>query len=171
MSNHTRLCPVCRTPSVEPMATCTVCGTSSDSVDLPLPPISVPAGDHTRLRALATAHRDSSRQVVEFLFDELERASVCRDTPDATVTMESRILFQLDGEHRIECRTLVYPDRYLPTGQYVSILSPLGVALLGLTTGDRMPFTDLQGMPTGVTVAEVAYSPGYSRHAGRQAAN
>lgn len=165
MPNHVYVCSNCKTPSVEPIVFCAACGASPDAgarekAACPLPPIAVPAGDHTRLRALAAAQRDSRRQVADFLLDELERARVYRQMPDSTVAMDARVRFRLEGSDRIECRTLVYPDRYLPTGQYLSILSPLGVALLGLKAGDRMPFADLQGLPGGVTVTEVAYSPG-----------
>jgi transcription elongation GreA/GreB family factor len=173
MSNDATICPHCGTQSPEPNEHCPACGatmTPAEARDVdahaPLPSIYLPVGDHGRLAALARTYLDTRRPVAQFLSDELERAVLCPEIPDGVVTMGSRILFRVDGQDRTECRTLVYPQEYHPSGQYVSILSPVGVALLGLKPGDHMPFRDLQAAPSGVTISEIAYQPGSRRGAG-----
>lgn len=184
MSNKAFICPSCGARSSEPKARCAVCGAMTIPAESPLsakeaataasgqdslPSVYLHVGDHGRLAALARAHIDARRPVARFLSDELERAVLCADVPDGVVTMGSRVLFRVDGEDRTECRTLVYPQEYHPSGHYVSILSPVGVALLGLREGDHMPFLDLQDVPTGVTISEIAYQPGSRRAAGLNA--
>ena len=99
--------------------------------------------------------------VADLLLGELERATVC--PPDAVgsdvVTMNSRVVFRTAEGFGPRSAVMVYPEDYHPTGQHVSVMSPLGAAMLGIRAGERMPFTDLQGTRFSVTVEEVAYRP------------
>ncbi|HET8726967.1 MAG TPA: GreA/GreB family elongation factor [Alphaproteobacteria bacterium] len=94
------------------------------------------------------------------LIEKLEKSVVCRPggVPADAVTMNSRVIFRVDGA-AAETRLLVYPEQYFPTGQYLSLATPLGAALLGLREGDQIRFTDLQGTQHTVIVEKVAYQP------------
>jgi regulator of nucleoside diphosphate kinase len=133
-----------------------------------LPPVYLSTRDYGRLESLASLHLSSDTPIARFLSAELQRAVVCQpnDIFADVVTLNSRVLFRTDTTRYADARVLVYPDRYFPTGQYLSILSPLGVALLGLREGSRMPFVDRQGSRCNVVVEKVAYQPeAPARHA------
>jgi regulator of nucleoside diphosphate kinase len=174
MSSHESVCPNCnaRMPAArvparipEPTARCHACDTPLAARD-DLPPIYLTTRDYGRLESLARLHSPCDAPVARFLSAELERAVVCQpsDIFDDVVTLNARVLFRT-GTFRTgtardpEARVLVSPDRYFPTGQYLTILSPLGVALLGLREGSRMPFVDRQGSPCHVVVEKVVYQP------------
>src|SRR3546814_1245948 len=101
--------------------------------------------------------------VATFLLEELERAIVVDPDflPDQVVAMNAQAIFRLDGLPQAESRMLVYPDRYHPTGQYLSILSPVGVALLGLREGRSMPFRTRDGAASRIHVEKVLAPPAF----------
>src|SRR5690606_21776624 len=78
-----------------------------------------------------------------------------RHLPPDAVRMNRRVLFRVGRADRTESRFLVYPQQYHTTGQYLSVLSPLGVALLGLREGSGMAFRDLGGTAQRVSVEKV----------------
>lgn len=121
------------------------------------PGVYISTHDYGRLETLVHTQLTADHPVVGFLRAELERAVVrpARDLPADAVRMNGRVLFRLNGGHRSESRVLVYPQQYHPTGQYLSILSPLGVALLGLREGSFMSFRDLGGAAHRVLVEKV----------------
>jgi regulator of nucleoside diphosphate kinase len=92
---------------------------------------------------------------------ELENAEVvaARDVPPDVVTMNSRVLFEdlTSGETREV--TIVFPqDADIPHGK-ISVLAPVGTALLGLSRGDCIvwPFPD--GRSRYLRVLDVAFQP------------
>ena len=68
------------------------------------------------------------------LSDELARADVVApwDMPPRVVTMRSTVRFRLDGKDSEWCKTLVYPKEIGEGDDTISVLSPVGSALLGL---------------------------------------
>ncbi|MEO9163908.1 MAG: nucleoside diphosphate kinase regulator [Casimicrobiaceae bacterium] len=97
----------------------------------------------------------------EHLADELDNAEVVdsRRIPPDVVTMNSRLLFkdQTTGETREV--TIVFPqDADAPNGK-VSVLAPVGTALLGLAENQSIvwPFPD--GSKRCLRVLEVIYQP------------
>lgn len=111
--------------------------------------------DYRRLSALLEACRSGS---AEFLEQELGRAQVvpAAEVPRDAVGMGSVALVKdLDGggEHSY---TLVYPhEAHAETGR-ISVLAPLGVALLGLRAGDRYEWQNPAGHRKSFRVLEVA---------------
>jgi len=95
------------------------------------------------------------------LSDELARAAVVEpwDMPPRVVTMNSRVRFRLEDTGGEWCKTLVYPKDIDLDGDTVSILSPVGSALLGLSEGDRVRWERAGGRSIGVEVVEVIYQP------------
>lgn len=171
-------CPVCRVAVVPNSPRCRACGArlSPDGGAAPFcdaPPIWMTPPQHARLEAVARAHRRAAPAICDFLLGELNRAALCEPeaiAPDV-VTMNSRVAFVADGADRAEARVLVYPERYVPDGASVSILSPLGAALIGLAAGGSMPFTDRDGGFRSVRVERVAFQPeaeGRARRAQRE---
>jgi regulator of nucleoside diphosphate kinase len=93
--------------------------------------------DLARLDALVrrSASTDSSQ-----LFEELDAATVVEDhlLPDDVVRMNTRITF-VDLDTRVESTIeLVYPHESQGSPNRVSILAPVGAALIGLRVGETI---------------------------------
>jgi regulator of nucleoside diphosphate kinase len=80
------------------------------------------------------------REGVQVLAEELERALVvpAADIPDDVVAMRSevRVIDLAAGEERT--LTLVYPIEADPARDRISVLAPIGTALLGYRVGDTV---------------------------------
>ena len=106
-----------------------------------LPPIFISARERRHLAATASKAHNQKHPLATFLSAELRRARVClaRELPETVVAMNNWVRFRLDwGPTSLKCR-LVYPEDYTGGPQQISLLSHIGVALLGLRAGDRMP--------------------------------
>jgi regulator of nucleoside diphosphate kinase len=110
--------------------------------------------DFGRLSALMHARTDRSidqardQAHLETLEEELARSSPTdvADVPEDVVTMHSRVNVRDLGSDVAQTYTLVFPDEAdLPAGR-LSVLAPLGTALLGYRAGDTIEWT----MPGGV---------------------
>jgi regulator of nucleoside diphosphate kinase len=126
------------------------------------PQIYVTTHDYERLSALADFYRSRRHgALVDFLIDELERAELvpAAEVAPKVVTMNSRVrILDLDaGESRTV--TLVYPGKEDSVRGRVSVLTPLGTALLGLPEGARMEWRTLDGRMKSIAVLEVQYQP------------
>ena len=81
-----------------------------------------------------------------------------RDVSGDTITMDSRFaLLDLLTEERI-CYTLVYPEDESPRDGKISILSPMGSALLGARVGDEVCWDSSDG-PHVARVTGVLFQP------------
>jgi regulator of nucleoside diphosphate kinase len=126
------------------------------------PKIYVTTHDYERLSALADFYRSGRRGVVvDFLIDELERAELVPATEVGrkVVTMNSRIRIMDPDTREARTVTLVYPGEEDSRRGKVSVLTPLGTALLGLPEGARMEWRTLDGRRKSVSVLEVQYQP------------
>ena len=113
--------------------------------------------DHDRLSSLAEAVIARRPEVGEFLMRELDRARVV--APDrigpAIVTMGARVEFAYGHSDRPEVATLVFPgEENIALGK-VSILTPVGAALIGLSEGQTIAFPTLRGEERTLTVLKV----------------
>jgi regulator of nucleoside diphosphate kinase len=104
-------------------------------------------------KLIAGAFRQKHR-LAPFLSAEVRRAAVCEDRvlPDDVVTLNREVSFRLDWGPASAYRTLVYPEAFVDETRQISLLSPIGVALLGLRPGDQMPVFIA---PTGMHVLHV----------------
>lgn len=101
-------------------------------------------------KLIAEAFRERHR-LAPFLSAEIRRAAVCEDrlVPEDVVTLNREVSFRLDWGTETAYRTLVYPEEFVDESSQISLLSPIGVALLGLRPGDQMPvFIPESGMHT-----------------------
>jgi regulator of nucleoside diphosphate kinase len=126
-----------------------------------LPDIIVGEHDKRRLEELAILHATHGDPVGHFLLAELNRAAVYPqdEVPPDTVTMNSRVLYRASDAESADCRTLAYPADCLATGHYVSVMAPLGVALLGLREGGLFVHAGPDGQMIRVRVGKVVYQP------------
>jgi regulator of nucleoside diphosphate kinase len=96
----------------------------------------------------------------ERLEAELVRATIVdsKDVPPNTVTMNSVVIFST-GDGKEFSLKLVYPKDVDGSADKVSILAPIGSALLGLTEGDSISWPVHGGTTTNVKIIRVAEQP------------
>lgn len=92
---------------------------------------------------------------------ELDRADVVdpKDVPPSVVTMNSTVRFAIEPSGEEFCLTLVYPKDMNGEGDRLSVLAPVGSALLGLATGDRIEWPRPGGGLIQVRIVEIVYQP------------
>ncbi len=122
-----------------------------------LPPITLSATDVDRLWVLSAASRRQAPDVVDFLEGELERARVLppESLPDSFVRMGSRVSFRDDGTGLTTQVELVYPGQEDAEARHISVLSPVGAALIGLSPGQSIVFVSPHGRRRKLTVLAV----------------
>lgn len=122
-------------------------------------PITLTREDFERLGELVRGPQSGAYQhVAEQLQTELERARLvpADEIPPDVVTMNSTVAFEDQDGTRREV-DLVYPED-ATTGR-VSVLSPLGAALLGLAVGDTIEWPMPDGATATLKVIGVGYQP------------
>jgi len=121
-----------------------------------LPPITLATHDYNRLMSAAATNRRARTPRREFLMSELRRASLCHPDalPEDVVSTNAKVTYRLNGTGRPMAHVLVYPEDLLWPGAELSVLTPLGIALLGLRVGDRMPFRTSRDGPVHEVVVE-----------------
>jgi regulator of nucleoside diphosphate kinase len=122
------------------------------------------AQDYNRLRVLLADLARQSRGVqagVEALEEILDLARVVNPekVPHNVVTMNSRILFEdvHTGEHGTV--TVVYPADVDATSGRISVLSPVGAALLGEAEGSEVELPLPHGQVRRIRISHVLYQP------------
>jgi len=125
------------------------------------PPIVISTVDAERLeRLVESLPRDAFVGKAE-LESELARANVVepRDIPPTVVTMNSTVRFKVESsKDEFELR-LVYPKDADSSGRTISILAPIGSALLGLSQGDEIEWPKPGGGVLRVRIIAVTYQP------------
>lgn len=125
-----------------------------------LPAIVIPASDRNRLQAIARSLADQSHPLAAPLLQELGRAEL-RDpqaVSEDTVSLDRFVTYRTVGSDQSERGLLIHPeDRMWPPAE-ISVATPLGITLLGLSTGDCMPMIG-SDMPKPPWVEVVAVGP------------
>jgi regulator of nucleoside diphosphate kinase len=122
-----------------------------------LPPICVTSQDFERLQAAMARYAALN---TELLDEELARAVIVEPNQVApnVVTMNSEISYrELESGQTRQVR-LVYPDQADANRGWISVLAPLGSALLGLRVGQEITWP----MPSGerrLAICEITYQP------------
>ncbi len=121
--------------------------------------------DAERLQRLIDAATDKDRSVAEALEAELERAEVLEpeDMPADVVSMNSQVRFTELSRQSELTRTLVYPHALAETPDGLSIMAPVGAALLGLRVGDVIDWTLPGGQSTQLRIDAILWQPEAAR--------
>lgn len=125
------------------------------------PSIVITSRDHQRLSQLAVAQHGPLTQVSRTLEMELDLAEVVDATnvPPSTVTMNSRVLVRDEGTGKERVFTLVYPSNEDISTGHLSVLTPAGVALIGLAKGETLAWITRDGQTKELTLVEILYQP------------
>lgn len=120
-----------------------------------LPEIVVGGTDHARLTNLANAALDTVPNTAEELLSELDRAQVVADeaVPRDVVRMGSVVEFESEGDRKRV--TLVFPPEADIAAGKVSVLTPVGAALIGLARGQSIAWTARDGSSHALIVRSV----------------
>jgi regulator of nucleoside diphosphate kinase len=125
------------------------------------PPITVSTRDLERLEHLLDSLPRDAQTGHRALRDELNRANVVEpdQVPPTVVTMNSTVRFRVEPEGSEFQRTLVYPSGMDGSPERVSVLAPIGSALLGLSVGDSIAWPSPRGGDMTVRIMEIIYQP------------
>lgn len=124
------------------------------------PKIIISTLDAERLEALLESLPDGAFPGRAALEAELLRAEVVppSEVPPTTVTMNSTVRFRVGPDETFQL-TLVYPRDANGSADRISVLAPVGSALLGLSQGDGMEWPKPGGGTVRVVIEEVTYQP------------
>lgn len=125
------------------------------------PPLIVSSRDFNRLEQLLDSPALRRHPAAMALTEELNRAEIVppERIPAGVVTMHSQVECEdeLTGErHRL---TLVYPSEANVDSGQVSVLAPVGTALLGLSVGQGIDWQAPDGRRLRLHVTAIRYQP------------
>lgn len=122
-----------------------------------VPQIVVSTTDYERLTDLANASLQRLPAVAQELLDEMDRAKVVEPAavPADVVRMGSTVTFKSDDGNTRTLK-LVYPADESLDEHRISVMTPVGAALIGLAVGQSISWTARDGKHHQLTVTDVA---------------
>ena len=121
------------------------------------PPIHLLAAESDMVAGLALQAEHRFPVVAAMLLEEIERAELHEpDTlPDAAVTLNSEVDFVDERTSQLRTASLVLPGEANIALGRISILTPMGAALYGLTAGQSIDWPDLDGIERRIRILRV----------------
>lgn len=124
------------------------------------PEITITTADYDRLADLAEYAIRSTPDVAAFLQEELGRATIALQPPsNPTVQMGSHVYYRDMASDAVRKVRLVYPEDSDSQRGHVSILTPVGAALIGLSAGQTIEWRDRRGSLKTLTVLAIQNEP------------
>jgi regulator of nucleoside diphosphate kinase len=127
------------------------------------PPLIIPMKDFRCLRdivvGIGAPHAGGS--VAAWLAEELDRATLVPPgmVPARVVTMHARVEYRDDVTDQVRCVTLAYPGEEGAYASGISVLTPVGAALVGMSEGRSIRWRTPSGGLRGLTVLRVLFAP------------
>src|SRR5690554_5073400 len=125
------------------------------------PEIIISELDHARIESLLESSASVPFNIRDALETELDRADLVapENMPTNVVTMNSQVKFSVISTGATFSLKLVYPKDMDDSGRTISILAPVGSAMLGLKEGDEINWPDGKGGMLQVRIEAVEYQP------------
>lgn len=125
-----------------------------------IPAITISERDHQRLSNLASVN-EHLPLVGEYLAREIDRARITpeSDLGSDVVTMNTQLEYHDDSTGITRVVTLVYPEDQDIAAWKISVLTPIGAALIGLSVGQSIDWQDRTGDVRRLTVTKVLHRP------------
>lgn len=130
------------------------------SMNTKQPPITVSILDAERIEALLASNSYRNMEGIDALENELARANIVEphEIPSGVITMNSKVRFIDEITNEEHGVTLVYPGANNPPDA-VSVLAPVGSALLGMSVGQSISWQVPDGRQLQLRVLNVDYQP------------
>jgi regulator of nucleoside diphosphate kinase len=121
------------------------------------PRIVIKATQHARLMDIAENAMRQGLPVAEYLMEELSRAHVVPDDACSphVVQMGSHVTYTDDVAGQTHRVSVVYPSEANIDEQRISVLNPVGVALIGMSPVQCIHWRDPDGRTRILTVLDV----------------
>ena len=121
-----------------------------------LPPICLKVSEIDRLWNIAEAASSTFPQTTAFLKREIGRAEILTASRVLVglVTMNCEVTFRDDISGQERTVELTYPDEADVEANKISILTPIGAALIGLSVGQTIEFQNPGGRWRSLTVVK-----------------
>lgn len=122
------------------------------------PRIAIREKDFQALSRLAELATKAMPDVADYLEHELERARIIsgRAASARVIGMGSKVQYLDETTGRVNAVTLVYPAESDIEQGRVSVLTPIGAALLGLSQGQSIQWNTRSGEPRQLTVVALS---------------
>jgi regulator of nucleoside diphosphate kinase len=122
-----------------------------------LPPIAISTDEARRLSALANSSMTLFPRVASFLAREVDRANLVANDFDlrGVVRMGSRVSYRDERTDEVRDIVLVYPHEADIELKRISVLSPVGAALIGLSVGQGIEFQTPGHQTRSLTILDV----------------
>jgi RNA polymerase sigma-70 factor (ECF subfamily) len=131
-----------------------------------LPDIALTASDRERLQRLVNASIERFPTTAAYLDREIGRARIIEpdQAADDLVLMGSCVDFRDDVTGQVRQVTLVYPDEADVSAGKISVMTPVGAVLIGLSKGQSIAWQTPAGESRSLTVLSVAQARVESRN-------
>ncbi|MCF8476033.1 MAG: nucleoside diphosphate kinase regulator [Pseudolabrys sp.] len=126
-----------------------------------LPPIALSKSDRERLERLAEANSATLPRVSDYLAREVARAMLVSDdiAGRTFVSMGSSVTYRDNSSGKPRHITLVYPDMADIAAGKISVLTPIGAALIGMSVDQSIEWQTPSGDTRSLTVLAVGRMP------------
>ena len=127
-------------------------------IDASRPPLFLADSEAVILADLALAVRERSPLAADFLLREIDRASTTSpaELPRDVVTMMSCVDFVDEDSGELHAVQLVDPRDAETDRHCISVLPPIGAALIGMRRGEAIDWADLRGARRRLRIVGVA---------------
>jgi regulator of nucleoside diphosphate kinase len=140
--------------------------TSDDDHAMTLPPITISEADREKLYAVATSALANSRRAAAAsnVLREIHRATIVPNDqlPPNVVAVNSQVDVRDNIAGTNRRIVVVLPDELSSQANEVSVLSPLGAALIGLSEGSSVEWCTASGDRSSITVLGCSPTPARS---------
>lgn len=121
------------------------------------PPIHLLAAESDLIASLALRAEHQHPVVAAMLLEEIERAELhdADEMPEGHIRLNSSVTFKDEGSGRMRAVKLVLPAHANIAEGRISIMTPMGAALYGLSEGACINWPDLDGNERPIRVVRV----------------
>ena len=125
------------------------------------PPIHLSEADYDVIADLALAMQKRAPDLAQLILDEINRAKVhsAGSLPKDVVTLGSEVAFQDDSTGEERRLQLVLPQDADIGADRISIMTPVGAGLIGMSVGREISWPTPDGRPRILRILEVKQQP------------
>lgn len=121
------------------------------------PPVIIDAAHYERLHSMANHFLQRNPDVAERLLEEISRADIREsgEVPATVINLGSKVTYRDDTTQTTQTVYLVWPSDADIEKKQVSVLTPIGAALIGLSEGASIDWVTNGGKTRRLTILKV----------------